>query len=281
MYNKPGEGKQMKAIKNGNFYPVKNDQKKVFVYENTSAKDAIFQNFVHSYISLKSFNKYCQLKSTQQENFFHLITTYCLKYDLNIYCRARLEILLKFGEFNSDVISCNQNVGIYFTKLLGSLYGLSKSLYCETCKKYLKKSVHNTIQPTDNYDLDTIKNLLKLSNFIEFLLYSTRLNCASYKNIIKIEDEFGQWIVIDMEKIDIKIEVNNLNITFKIKEKTFVLTGVIAVNESSDSRHKKYISICRDLNSYWIRKEPGTSNKIQSNQKIKPALIIYINSTDI
>lgn len=280
--NRPsGSRKKIKQIENGNLYPAKDNDDKIYVFENTSHIDSIFQTFVHAYTNIKSFKKFCDSVEIQKEEFFNLLTRYCEKFNTKLYYQKRLEILLQIGEVKNDFISCTNNAGFYFSKLCGTLAGISRTLYCTSCKKNMGESRHNTLEFSSMH-LEIIKEYIEKPNFVTCLFNSQNLICGGCHSALEITYDYGEWILINLEDIDLTINIYNLHSSFVLKKKTFILIGVIEVCQSTNSPHKKYTSICRDLSGYWSRKEPGVGkfNKRQPKINLKPALIIYINSTN-
>ena len=280
MYYKKPKAKNLKStlVKNGNTFLPKVHNKNVYVLENTSQIDSLFNIFFSSYNNFIKLNEFCKGPESKNELFFNTLDNFALNSTKSsIYYENRLLMLLKVGEINKDTIHCRNNVGFYLTKLMGSVYSVTLNISCDNCN-FTSTSNHQSILPSPNHSNNILKEHVFVNVILDELL-KTEYACSLCKSSLKILYDFNKYICIDIENMCTEIRLSTIQNLLNFNNKQFVLSGVIEVENCALSGLKKYTALCRSLQGFWIRKDTKKKFKNPSESSIvKVALIIYIEN---
>ena len=158
---------------------------------------------------------------------------------------------------------------------MGKNTSISAVWICKTCK-IQKFSNHNYIQCGLKISQNNLKNFVP-----DILTYyeNTTVGCTYCKNDVNLSFSLiGNYLAIDCEHQNLKIDLFQIQETFVNNAKTYFLCGAVEVVFNEISANKDYVAYCRIINGKWFKRSTGYKpfrNIPKKNCLVNLALLIY------
>ena len=147
---------------------------------------------------------------------------------------------------------------------------------CKKCS-IKRSSNHNYIQ----YEVKVSESNLK-SFVLEVLDYyeNNVIGCTYCKNDVTLSCSLhDNYLAIDFEHQNIKIDLHQVQVTFIKNAKTYFLCGAVEVFCNENTGNNDYKAYCRDVSGYWSQRCSGYKPFRSMSKKKFPinlAMLIYV-----
>ena len=185
----------------------------------------------------------------------------------------RLLILLKHGNKVNDEIFCNDKIGIFLTKMMENIYCFKEVSRCENCD-LIKNETETRIIVSSKVTPHNIKNLTQYLN----TYFRDRNICSKCNKGLNVTREFGPFMIIDVENLNLFEFLQLIPTTLDIINKKIVLIGVIGSVLQKLVGETQFIAYCRTLANLWYEHNDIKRHvkRLMKLPRINMMLLIYM-----